>query len=330
MIKLLPTSVFNFLKVSTRKAADYFDQFDVKEKQERKYPGVANATGKIYTAKDINFDKLVFPNSQSKKGQKLQSSLCTKAHLLSPAFRYWLNQIKENFAIHRKLWEFGYILQGLYERGMLSENKKGLGFAVGVEALPSLMVSMGCEITATDLDAADSRSVAWNDTNQHTNNILALNEKKICDNELFLKKTVFRPVDMNHIPSDLRDFDFTWSSCSFEHCGSIDLGLDFVVKQMDCLKSGGIAIHTTEFNLSSNEDTIEKGDTVIFRRRDIEKLIAKLQALGHTVEPLNLSTGNHAEDDKVDTFPYSHNPHLKLIFNTIYTTTSVGLIIRKK
>ena len=67
--------------------------------------------------------------------------------------------------MHRKLWEWSAIAQVLRERGMLSPGKKGLGFAVGTEPLPSLFASMGCYITATDyLDGSDSQN--WQATGQ--------------------------------------------------------------------------------------------------------------------------------------------------------------------
>ncbi|HZI52320.1 MAG TPA: hypothetical protein VFD56_01350, partial [Chitinophagaceae bacterium] len=51
--------------------------------------------------------------------------------------------------------------------------------------------------------------------------------KKLCDEDLFRKSVVYRAVDMNKIPGDLVDFDFNWSSCSFEHLGSIEKGMRF-------------------------------------------------------------------------------------------------------
>ena len=48
--------------------------------------------------------------------------------------------------------------------------------------------------------------------------------------------------------------------------------MDFVINSMRVLKPGGVAVHTTEFNLSSNDDTIEARDLCVYRRRDIELL----------------------------------------------------------
>ena len=74
--------------------------------------------------------------------------------------------------------------------------------------------------------------------------------------------------DLSSVPKEM--FDFSWSSCSFEHLGSLEVGLKFLIHSMDCLKPGGIAVHTTEFNVSSNDATLETGNCVIYRRKDIE------------------------------------------------------------
>jgi len=64
---------------------------------------------------------------------------------------------------------------------------------------------------------------------------------------------------MNAAPSDLSDFDFCWSASAFEHFGSIDQGLAFIERIIECLKPGGRAVHTTELNVSSNDDTVAEG-----------------------------------------------------------------------
>lgn len=237
--------------------------------------------------------------------------------------------MRENWALHRKLWEYCFILQALYERDMLQEGRRGLGFAVGEEPLPSLMASLGCEILASDLDVSDERAGVWAETAQLASTLEGLNARGICDPDQFKDRVSFRPIDMNRIPSEVCDFDFTWSSCSFEHCGSIGLGKRFLREQMRCLKPGGIAVHTTEYNLSSLEETVDEGTTVIFRRQDVEAMIRDLQAEGHTVEPLQLDVGSSLEDAHIDVFPYSDNVHLKLELFSQYVSTSVALIIRK-
>lgn len=281
-------------------------------------------------AAPVDCSLLKFPGRVTTgRSEKLPSSLCTHHQLDSAAFRYWTINIGERWRLHRKLWEYCFILQALYERDMLQEGKRGLGFAVGEEPLPSLMAKFGCGILATDLDIRDDRATVWAETAQLASTLEGLNSRAICPHDVFKKRVNFRPIDMNKIPNDVTDYDFTWSSCSFEHCGSIGLGKRFLRKQMKCLKPGGIAVHTTEFNLSSTEETIDSGTTVLFRRQDIEAMIRDLQADGHTVETLQLDLGASKEDAIIDSYPYSDNMHLKLELFDRYVSTSVALIIQK-
>ncbi|MBC6975844.1 SAM-dependent methyltransferase [Bacillus sp. Xin] len=233
-----------------------------------------------------------------------------------------------NTIYHRKLWEWCYIYQALLERNMLIPFKKGLGFGVGKEPLASLFAFHGCYITATDLDYSQAVVQGWVDTNQHSQQIMDLCQYELCDPNTLRHLASFETVDMNCIPDHLNDlYDFTWSSCSFEHCGSIELGFQFILNQMKCLKPGGVAIHTTEYNLSSNDDTIESGITVIFRKKDIEQMVAALRAEGHLVD-IDYSIGSGNIESYVDIPPYKQDPHLRLQLAQ-YVSTSIGLIIQK-
>ncbi len=131
---------------------------------------------------------------------------------------------------------------------------------------------------------------------------------------------------MTNIPGDLRDFDFTWSSCAFEHLGSLAAGAEFVMEQMRCLRPGGVAVHTTEYNVSSNAGTIDHAPTVLYRRRDIEDLMRRLRKLGYAID-CDLTEGTSLPDQHVDVPPFS-DTHLRTKLGE-YTTTSIGLIIEK-
>jgi SAM-dependent methyltransferase len=245
----------------------------------------------------------------------------------SADFRRWCERLGHPFGLHRKFWEHCYIAQALHERGMLRPGRRGLGFGVGKEPLAACFASMGCRVVATDL--AEDRAVAtgWADGRQHANSLAALNEQGLCDPESFRELVSFRFVDMNAIPDDLRGFDFTWSSCSFEHVGSIDLGMRFVAEMLRRLRPGGVAVHTTEFNLSSDEETLSEGPTVLFRRRDILAMADRLAADGYRID-LDLDPGDGPADRVVDVPPYRHDPHLKLRLDR-FVSTSIGLIIEK-
>src|SRR5262249_5108037 len=151
----------------------------------------------------------------------------------------------------------------------------------------------------------------------------------ICDPEQFAANIRFREIDMNHIPKDLhRQFDFTWSACSLEHLGSIIKGLDFIVNSTRLLRPGGVCVHTTEINLSSNNDTLESRDLVLFRKRDIEQVVGRLESLGCAVFPIDWSKGKGWLDDYIDLPPYLEAPHLRLRLGN-FNSTSIGLIIKR-
>jgi 2-polyprenyl-3-methyl-5-hydroxy-6-metoxy-1,4-benzoquinol methylase len=266
----------------------------------------------------------------------LKSSLCTQAQIESESFRFWSEKLRPawdgsrsglKILHHRKLWEWCFIAQALWERGLLRAGRRGLGFGVGREPLAALFASYGCEIVASDLDEASARKDGWVDTNQHAALLEVLNEHGLCPPEAFWRRVRFREINMNSLPKDLRDFDFTWSSCSFEHLGSIRRGREFIHNMMHCLKPGGVGVHTTEFNLSSNRDTIDHAQTVLFREQDISEMVRALQSGGHRIE-LDLTPGDDIYDRYIDLPPYKPNPHLKLQFGA-FVTTSLGLIIEK-
>jgi len=271
----------------------------------------------------------------------LTSCMCTQGQLISPTFERWgrvllpalgrvgLCDEKGRTHLHRKLWEWCYIAEALDERGMLWSGRKGLAFAVGQEPLAAAFASLGCRILATDLDPVRADAKGWVATNQHADSLASLNAAGLCDPDRFRERVSFRFVDMNAIPDDLQDgaFDFVWSSCSIEHLGSLELAERFVTNAMHCLKPGGVSVHTTEYNLSSNDDTIAQGDTVLFRRRDIESLARRLRLNGHHME-IDFTPGGMPGDSDIDVPPYRSSPHLRLQFGA-YVITSYGLIARK-
>jgi len=228
--------------------------------------------------------------------------------------------------IHRKLWEWLFIADALAERHMLEPGTRGLGFGVGNEPLTALFASLGCTITATDADEETARAGGWQAAGQYAKAVDDLNAHGLCDPEQFAENVAFRIVDMNNIPRDLRGYDFTWSSCALEHLGSIVQGKAFLLHQLDCLRPGGIAVHTTEFNLSSNTRTVDFHDTVLFRRRDLERLLNSLQRGNHSMK-LDLDPGTTTYDRHVDDIPYTE-VHLRVRLGP-YVCTSVGLIIEK-
>jgi len=258
----------------------------------------------------------------------LTSGLCQQAHFMLDEYRYWSAAIHEAPRFHRKQWEFFFIAQALFERGMLEPGRQGLGFAVGAEPLPALFASRSVTVVASDQDTDSAVASSWT-TAEHCSERALLNVRGICEAGAFDRLVGFREIDMRSIPPDLDGrFDFCWSACALEHLGSLDAGIRFIDEAMRVLKPGGIAVHTTEFNLSSNDETLENDNTCIYRRRDIERAVALLGGKGYQVEPIDWSMGGGFIQRLVDLPPYTHDPHIRLQVLG-YDCTSFGIIVRK-
>jgi 2-polyprenyl-3-methyl-5-hydroxy-6-metoxy-1,4-benzoquinol methylase len=237
--------------------------------------------------------------------------------------------LREKFHPHRKLWEFVFIYHALKERGMLVSGKRGLGFGVGREPMPAAFAARGCEVMASDLPEGDARSAPWVRTGQHSAAVAALNQRGLCPQEEFDRLVNWMPIDMNQIPAALAGkFDFTWSSCALEHCGNLKLAKHFILEQAKCLKPGGIAVHTTELNLTSATDTTTEGDTVLFRNSDLDEVLKALVDAGFEADPLVPNKAPGLMDQYVDAEPYRSYPHIRLQLGN-FVSTSVALIIRR-
>lgn len=258
---------------------------------------------------------------------------CRFEHFSSEWYEKWRKKLcypvadKPAHAV-RKWWEYAAIAEALDERGLLQSGKKGIGFAVGREPLASLFAARGASILATDLDA-DVTNPEWTSTGQHA---AALEDiwagEEICRRRDFDRLVCFQPMDMNHLPPGDRSFDFAWSSCAFEHLGSLEDGIAFVKRAMAFLRTGGIAVHTTEFNVCSNEETLLTGGAVIYRRRDIEMLERSLRSMRCGMEYPEFGCGTHQYDLLYDEEPFFTRglPHVKLLQDGFVCTSFVMVI----
>ena len=151
--------------------------------------------------------------------------------------------------------------------------------------MPAVFAARGAHILASDLDLERATDSGWVATDQHADSLRALNDRGLCEQSEFDRLVEFGEIDMSDFdPLAFGVFDFVWSSCAFEHLGGIDAGLQFVINSVSCLKPGGLAVHTTEFNVASNDSTVIDGGTVIYRQRDLELLADDLRSQGHLVE----------------------------------------------
>jgi hypothetical protein len=235
------------------------------------------------------------------------SNLCNYEDFLKKDYEDFCNLIGEQKKIHRKQWEFYIIYKKLIEHLGVFNLKKGLGFAVGQEVIVPLFLNLNASITASDLDPTDPDSIAWINSNQH----IANGFNKYINSGYITKELLntcnFEFINMNNIPNKflLNEYDFIWSSCALEHLGSLQNGLNYIIKSLQCLKKGGIAVHTTEFNFKSDDITLETKGCVCYRKKDIEWLIKEVEQLGYYIEPINYNRSNNIVNNHIDNFPYN-------------------------
>lgn len=272
----------------------------------------------------------------------LTSKGCVQADIESEWLAYWAHRLRATPIYHRKLWEFCFILQALFDAGALAPGAQAIGFGCGEEPLPSLFAQMGISVVATDAPPEIIKGSGWDDTGQYARSLDALYKPELCERPAFDRIVSLRYADMNRIPVDLAgQFDFAWSACALEHLGTIDKGLDFIEESLKCLRPGGIAVHTTEWNFAADDATIDKGPTVLFQRKHFEAVAARLSAKGFTVEPLDFDLGSGPLDQFVDIPPYAWDranrpsdlmrddqAHLRLAVGG-FAVTSFGIIVKR-
>jgi hypothetical protein len=258
------------------------------------------------------------------------SQVCTENQFFTDIYDDWCMEINHEPRLHRKQWEYIYILQALLDNDMLAIGRKGLGFGVGREPLPAVMAKKGCSLLVSDLDRDTAFENGWIQSNQYSTQLQDMNSLGICDPDLFEKRVAYQTIDMNRIPDSLKqgEFDFVWSACSLEHLGSIKQGVEFILNSLRCLRSEGIAVHTTEYNIVSNWDTLDHRPFVLFRKRDIRSLETRVNNEGYDMH-FNPNYGTGIHDLNYIQPPFVPSPHLKVKLAN-YIFTSVGLIIKKQ
>ena len=264
----------------------------------------------------------------------LRSKLCTQADIESRWFSFWCAEAGVAPVYIRKVWEFCFIAQALFEAGMLAPDRAGIAFGCGREPLPSLLAKYGCDILATDLRSTDPRAGRWGGADALEPRLAELRRADLCPDPERLAAVEFRWVDMTDIPRDLDGrFDFCWSSCAMEHLGGLAAGAEFVANSLRVLKPNGVAVHTTEFNLDDG-DTLDTTGLALFQRRHIEALIERLRSAGQAAADPDFDAGDGLLDRFVDLPPWHSDLypdpefHLKVALAG-YRCTSFGLIVRR-
>jgi SAM-dependent methyltransferase len=285
--------------------------------------------------------------SNEPQRHSLVSKATTQDDMESPWFAYWCKQLKIAPIYHRKIWEYAFVLQCLYDRDLLKPGVCAMGFGCGEEPMASYFASLGIDVLVTDLDPAQVAGKGWAETQQHAKTRDFAFRSDLVDRDTFDTRVSHQFVDMNAIEQVSKPFDFCWSICAMEHLGDIEAGLSFVQNSLNVLKPGGLAVHTTEYNYLSDESTRDNGETVLFLRKHFESLAKRLSDSGHELVGPDFSVGQGLLDDFIDIPPYDYEtdgwlinkktPHMKSQFPAHlklsvagYASTCFGIVVRKR
>jgi len=256
--------------------------------------------------------------------ETLTTQVCTSSQFEERTYERLCAEISQEKLRHRKQWEYVYILRALEQFGKLRVGSRGLGFGCGKEPLAAVMAGRGCNVMCTDIAPPNGGDGYWGSTS-----VKDFFYGGICAWELFERAVQFRQVNMNNIPSDLGQYDFVWSSCALEHLGSLKHGVDFVKASIKNLKVGGLAVHTTEFNISNSDETLETPELSLYREVDLRQMFCEIEKDGNTVLVPNFNVGSNPVDLYVDLPPYNRDPHIKLLIAEKYIVTSIGFVIQR-
>ena len=232
---------------------------------------------------------------------------------------------------HRKLWEFVYVLRAAEQHGRLEPGLRAVGFGVGQEPIPAALARFGLSVLATDLDAGTEVSSGWAATGQHMTGLDALSRPDVVSDAVLQEHVSTRYVDMNDIPDDLGRFDLVWSSCALEHLGPpADAGLEFVMRSLDLLEPGGVAVHTTELELTPRAETEYVQGTAIYLIDDLDRLAYRVRDQGYEMQTNWYVSLDNPADRWISMPPHPQDDpaHLKLALGDS-VSTSVGLLIRR-
>ena len=246
--------------------------------------------------------------------------------VVSPWLAYWARELELPVRAHRKLWEYAVVLQAFYEAGVLKAGSRALGFGVGDEPLPSYMASLGMKVLASDMPGVTDPDAIFQD--------------RFLPREAFDERVEVSDIHFGKFnDASLRDFDACWSCSVVGALGAEHIAEEAMIKSMDVLRPGGLAVHVMEFAFAP--DLPEERNDIFFPRSFFESLERALNGRGHAVRPVSFALGTHPLDAYVDIADLDVKgamaledlwrfdppaPHLKVSMGDVMTT-SFALIV---
>jgi FkbM family methyltransferase len=242
-------------------------------------------------------------------------------------FFIWTSLLRDKPRLHSKQFQNYAIMEGANSVLDLDyAPKKAIGFGVGIEPIPAALAKIGFHVTATDyLDGEISE--AWKNTEQLIESPSDLNSRGILTPDEFEELITFINMDMNSIPSEFHEaFHFVWSSCALGHIGGYKQGLEFLVNSANLLMPGGIAIHSTELDVSPGTDKYDSPTLSLYRLEDLIECVEALRRNGFTVAELDIDRKWNGKSEKfVDSEPWGERPHLRI---DVFGREILSIVIR--
>lgn len=249
------------------------------------------------------------------------SQICTEAQIHEPRYMELCKAQRVSPEPRRRQWETVFIHAVLEHAGAIGPGRRLLCF--GEERLAVTIAACGGTVLATD-------TPDWlreTPRNPPADQLAAHLETRLFLPGLRGHEVLARRVRVP--PGHLKGFDGCWSQGALQTLGSIEAGLDAVETSLLALRPGGVSVHTTDFNLDSDDRTSDRPGRVVFRRRDIEALMSRLLAAGHRVWPLNLHPGVGGPADLVVAVEADTIPDLRQQIDG-QVATSFGLVVQRR
>lgn len=228
-------------------------------------------------------------------------------------FAKWKAILNLDDRIFRKYWEYAVVSETLEANGLLSESRSGVGFGVGSDSLTTMIADRVKHVFATDLLPKE-----WEHVHQQFGELSKH------------PKVTTGVVDMNWIQGKIEPeaFDFSYSVCSMDHCGTVWWTKRFLLNQLNCLKAGGIGVHTAEYTI--NLGMTREGTTVWLTSDDVVDICDLFEKLGHEAAPVDWFIGDSIEDHVIDSYPYNGRIHLKCEASGKWGTCIVFAVRKKR
>ena len=210
-------------------------------------------------------------------------------------FAEWMAALRRPAEPTPENWELAYILQSLRRYGGLRPGTSGLGFGERGKPLPALLAAMGCSVLVA---AGQDAELPGSDPGLA---LEQLSQPELCPPDRFYRHVHFTTMDMSDIPHGLGDFDFLWSLGVADRLPTVDAFLKFVERSMDCLKSGGVAVHV--LRLGNIHGRFGDGRLALVRA-EVERIALSLVSRGHQLAQLKFLQSHAKKGRQTAAIPF--------------------------